>query len=180
MKPWRTLEGTVVAGHGVASGQGKNSPFPSGTIAMQAPFFKALGLDLSHYYLATLNVDIYPFRFTINEAPHHFKGVKWSPEHQAEDFFLSPCRVIVIEKPYSALIYYPDPETKIDHFKNASTLEIIAPFIEGICYGSKITIEVNPHDFARRILLHIVISKSSALPCIKLSNLVRITPLARY
>jgi len=44
---------------------------------------------------------------------------------------------------YNALIYYPHAETKIGHFQNKSTMEIIAPFINNIEYGDILYIIVN-------------------------------------
>ena len=36
------LIGRIVSGHGVASGRSDGSPYPAGTIAMQAPVFLSL------------------------------------------------------------------------------------------------------------------------------------------
>ena len=52
--------GVVVAGHGVASGRAADSPFAAGTIELQAPHFAALGLDLSPFVMATVNLDLAP------------------------------------------------------------------------------------------------------------------------
>ena len=44
------VSGRVCSGHGVASGRSAgqpHNPYPAGTIAMQMPYFKALGLDVS-------------------------------------------------------------------------------------------------------------------------------------
>ena len=41
-------KGVVVAGHGVASGRASDSPFAAGTIELQAPHFRARGLDRTH------------------------------------------------------------------------------------------------------------------------------------
>ena len=49
-----TMSGIINKGHGVASGASTSSPYPTGSIAMQAPFFKARGLDLSGCYFGTL------------------------------------------------------------------------------------------------------------------------------
>lgn len=40
-------------------------------------------------------------------------------------------------------IYYPHPETKIQHFKDSSTLEILVPYIEGIKYGESVEIDID-------------------------------------
>ncbi len=36
---WQKVAGVVVAGYGVASGQGEASLYPAGSIELQAPFF---------------------------------------------------------------------------------------------------------------------------------------------
>ena len=41
-------------GHGIASGKKKDDRFPDGTISMQIPIFKRLGLDLDHFHQGTL------------------------------------------------------------------------------------------------------------------------------
>ncbi|MEO0928977.1 MAG: hypothetical protein AAFY63_24355, partial [Cyanobacteria bacterium J06643_13] len=55
-----SLVGTVKAGHQVASGQATDSPYEQGTLEMQLPYFRALGLDLRDFFLGTLNVSIAP------------------------------------------------------------------------------------------------------------------------
>lgn len=60
-----TLTGIVKPGHQVASGNAQDSPYEQGTLAMQLPFFRDLGLDLSGFFLATLNVSIAPQTFKI-------------------------------------------------------------------------------------------------------------------
>ena len=48
------ISGTIIKGYGVASGSGEDKTFPAGTIKMQAPFFKKLGLDISNLYICLL------------------------------------------------------------------------------------------------------------------------------
>ena len=61
------LSAVLLDGHGVASGravhagESRTSPYPKGTIAMQSPFFAALGLDLSPFWPGTLNLSFSPF-----------------------------------------------------------------------------------------------------------------------
>lgn len=43
----KRFKATIIQGHRVASGLNGNPAFPGGTLRMQAPFFKARGLDLS-------------------------------------------------------------------------------------------------------------------------------------
>ena len=73
MTSLRWHPGVLFKGHGVASGQALSSgasgisPYPKGTIAMQSPFFAALGLDLSPYWPGTLNLSFAPSE---HAAPH--------------------------------------------------------------------------------------------------------------
>ena len=55
------LKGKIVKGHGVASGISKTTPYPKGSLEMQFPFFKKMGLDLYQFYMGTLNLDIRPY-----------------------------------------------------------------------------------------------------------------------
>ena len=48
--------GVVKEGHGVASGKNFDARFPDGTIAMQMPYFKRLGIDLKSYFKGTINI----------------------------------------------------------------------------------------------------------------------------
>ena len=52
------MKGRVIKGHQVASGKAIDSPFSAGTIALQKPLFKKLGLDLSQMFNGTINLAI--------------------------------------------------------------------------------------------------------------------------
>ena len=43
-------------------------------------------------------------------------------------------------------VYYPHPDTKPRHFQPPSVIEVIAPLIEGIAYGSPVRLEVDPSE----------------------------------
>lgn len=138
---WDRVSGTLVCGHKVASGLGVNTPYPGGTIEMQSPFFKELGLDLSPYFQGTLNVSIAPFTFKIIQPELTFKNVEWTDLHPPENFSFSVCRILFKNCRYESLIYYPHPETKKRHFQAPSIIEIIAPFISEIKYGDSLEVE---------------------------------------
>lgn len=137
---WITIDGVIARGHHVASRKSKE--YPRGTIVMQKPFFKKLGLDLSGYKNGTLNVSIAPKRFVMGEAEHAFKKVAWTTLHPPEDFSFSRCVVVFKRKNYEGWIYYPHPETKARHFQNASIVEVIAVEIPGIGYGDAVKLKV--------------------------------------
>lgn len=141
---WIAVPGIVQPGHQVASGRSRSSPYPQGTIEMQTPFFRALGLDLAAYFPGTLNVSIWPYRFVVQQPQYTFAQVKWSPEHEPESFSFCDCRITFQQLQVQGLIYYPHPETKLDHFQDPSTLEILAPPIPNIGYGDRVLIEFDP------------------------------------
>lgn len=142
------LNAILQQGHQVASGLSKHSPYPAGTIAIQQPFFAALGLDLSEYYPATLNLNIHPNEFTLQQADYHFKQVHWAEGFEAEDFSFVKCSVGFAQQHYKALIYYPHPETKRRHFQPNTMLEILAPYIANMHYGARLTLQLDAHKIA--------------------------------
>ncbi|MGF1536504.1 MAG: hypothetical protein ACFB4J_08495 [Elainellaceae cyanobacterium] len=138
------VAGVVCAGHGVASGRAENSPYPRGTIEMQQPIFKALGLDLSGFFCGTLNVSITPYAYRIIAPEWTFRQVTWTDRHPPEDFSFSRCRLWVQGDAHEGLIYYPHPETKRRNFQAASTLEVIAPLIRHLRPGDGVCLNYNP------------------------------------
>jgi hypothetical protein len=138
-----SVSATIVPGYQVASGANANPRFPGGTLRMQLPFFSALGLDLSAYHLATLNLSIAPVRYQVVAPRLTFRKVKWHPTELAEDFSFFDCKLhMPSREPVPALIYYPHPDTKPEHFQPDELLEVLAPFIEGISYGMRLMLEV--------------------------------------
>jgi hypothetical protein len=144
IREWLTIRGVIVRGHEVASKMSEH--YPEGTIAMQIPFFKERGLDLTPYYRGTLNISISPYKFRVKNAEYKFPKVDWTPNHPPEDFSFSRCNVIFKDEPYEGWIYYPHPETKIRHHQNDSLIEVVAHYITGINYGDEIEIKVNPSE----------------------------------
>ena len=137
------IPATIVQGHRVASGLNGNPRFPGGTLRMQLPFFRELGLDLSSYHLGTLNVSIAPMSYRVMNPKWTFRALKWHPTEPAEDF--SFFDVIVHregEPSISGSIYFPHPETKPEHFQKPEVLELLLPWMEGLTYGQKIWLEV--------------------------------------
>jgi hypothetical protein len=137
------ISATIIQGHRVASGLNGNPRFPGGTMRMQLPFFRELGLDLSGYHLGTLNVSIAPMSYRVVQPKWTFRALKWHPTEPAEDF--SFFDVIVHRDDGDAvngLIYFPHPETKPEHFQKPDVLELLLPWTEGLGYGTKIRLEV--------------------------------------
>lgn len=145
-KKWITVNGTISKGHQVASGIAKDSPYPQGSIYMQTPFFKQLGLDISSFFAGTLNIKISPYKFKLYNPQYTFELVKWNPHSPPETFSFSFCQVIYNKGKYTGLIYYPHPETKPNHFQDDSTLEILTQPLDFIEYGHSIELNLNPTE----------------------------------
>jgi len=136
------IPATIVQGHRVASGLNGNPKFPGGTLRMQLPYFKALGLDLSVYHLGTLNVSIAPQSYRVVAPKLTFREVKWHPTEPAEDFSFFDVVVRRADVPAVAgLIYFPHPDTKPEHFQQADVLELLLPWTAGLAYGVEIQLE---------------------------------------
>ncbi len=132
-------------GHRVASGMKDDPRFPGGTLALQAPFFARLGVNLSAYHPGTLNLSIAPHRYQVLKPRLTFRQVHWHSTEPAEDFSFFDCQLqLASQEPVAALIYYPHPETKPEHFQAPDVLEVLAPTIAGLEYGSKLRLAVDP------------------------------------
>ncbi len=139
------IPATIVQGHRVASGLNGNPRFPGGTLRMQLPFFRKLGLDLSRYHLGTLNVCIAPLSYRVVQPKFTFRDVKWHPTEPTEDFsFFDVVEHRDDAAPVSGLIYFPHPETKPEHFLSPDVLELLLPWTEGLGYGMKLRLDVPP------------------------------------
>lgn len=135
--------GTVVCGYRVASGLADDSPYPEGSLRAQIPHFRRLGLDLSHCYPGTLNVNIEPLCFRIVRPRFVFADVNWIDGHPAETFSFSPCVVTHEGQAVSGYVYFPHTETKSKHFHSSSILEVVAPKITAVGYGSTVELELD-------------------------------------
>jgi hypothetical protein len=135
-----TLSGIVVLGHGVASGRASNSPYPTGSIAMQMPFFKVLGLDLRHCWPGTLNVSIAPHIWELLAPDHCFENLAWTHLHPPETFSFVQVQLSWRGQQTTAWLYRPHPETKAAHHQKPSIMEIIAPRLEGLNYGDAVKV----------------------------------------
>ncbi len=140
---WTTVNGIIQRGHQVASGVTGDTPYPAGTIEMQKPFFKALGLDLTPFFMGTLNISISPYKFTMDNPEYSFRQVQWTDRHPPEDFSFSRCRLIFKDVSYDGWVYYPHPETKKTHFQNPSIVEVITSPIPNLEYDAKIELALN-------------------------------------
>ena len=137
------MRATVLAGYGVASGRSGDPRFPGGTLAMQLEPFRQRGLDLSGYYLGTLNLSIAPHSYRVLRPSTTLRNVRWHPTEPPEDFSFFDCRLLMDDgRVYEGLIYYPHPDTKPDHVQPDDVLVVLAERVEGIGYGDRVWLEV--------------------------------------
>ncbi len=132
------LQGLVVQGHGVASGVASNSPYPQGSVSMQLPFFKTLGLDLSDCWPGTVNVSLAPLTWSLVQADYCFERVIWTHLHPAETFSFVRLKLLWRQHNVDAWLYRPHPETKAAHHQANTVVEIIAPRLDGLAYGDNV------------------------------------------
>ena len=138
--------GRCVAGHGVASGRAADSPYPAGTISLQAPLFACHGIDLSPYQQATLNLDFSPGEWRLRQPDHQVEQLLWSDRHPPETFSFWRCRLQPLDARIAAveaLIYYPHPETKQTHHQPPALLEVLAPPLGSIAMGEQFQLWVD-------------------------------------
>ncbi len=136
------IKGIVRPGYGVASGKNKDERYPEGTIKQQFKYFLERGLDLSCYFLGTVNLDISPYKFNYKKPKHFFENINWSDHIPPENFYFFDVSLHFQGKTFEGLIYMPDPKTKEDHIQRPSILELLLPKVNGLHYGQTVAIEV--------------------------------------
>lgn len=137
------VNAVVRQGHGVASGKAKDPRYPKGTIKAQYEHFLQKGLDLSQYFLGTINLDIAPYFFEIIKPKYFLENISWSEFIPPENFYFFDVSLQLNENTYTGLIYMPDPVTKAEHFQNPSILELLLPKIDSLKYGDTVIVEVD-------------------------------------
>ena len=142
----QSVVGTVTEGHKVASGNSEDSPYPLGSIEMQFPYFKKLGLDLRGFFLGTLNISIEPYSFEVKEPEFTFRNVAWAKGFPREDFSFSRCVIIFNDYSYHGLIYYPHGGTKTRHFHSSSVAEVLSEYITDIHYGDRVILQYKENE----------------------------------
>lgn len=133
-------------GHGVASGRSPSTPYPAGTIALQAPLFAARGIDLSPYYPGTLNLGFDDTRWQLRCPDARVERLHWTDRHPPEtfSFWSVALRWQGQAEPVAGLLYWPHPETKRAHHQDPDRLEVLAPWIPGIAAAQALELGVDP------------------------------------
>lgn len=149
--PLMISHGTIVRGHRVASGLGRDRRFPEGTIAAQLPFFRRLvpGFDAhlgGSAFPGTINVGFAGCVVAPARPEIRLVGIDWTAHFPPETFFLSRCALVAgdaVEVP--VFLYMPDPVTKPGHFQPSGIVELLARFVPGLAYGTPVALR---HDAA--------------------------------
>lgn len=146
----KSVNATVLRGYRLCSGDSPEDPrFPGGTLRMQIPCFSAAGFDLAGYFdgdffCGSLNLSVAPALVRLKQPEVFLPGIKWSPVFPAENFYLSPAQILHHGVAHRALLYIPDPATKVDHFPAPSLVEVIAQPVAGLRYDDQTTLIYNP------------------------------------
>ncbi len=138
------VQGRVVEGHRIASGEANDSPYPAGSLSLQIPHFRDRGLDLSDYHRATINVALEVSSVRILQPDHHFAQVRWFEGIPAEDFSFVRCRLEYRGQTHEGWVYYPHPETKPAHRQPSNVIEVVTHRVADLSYGDAVTVEVDP------------------------------------
>lgn len=128
----------------MASGRAADSPYPGGTIALQAPFFAAQGIALDAYFPGTLNVDLAP-HLPPPPRPVFDRRLRWFGTLE-ERFLLTPVALRHAGRVHEGLWYLPDPATKPAHFQRATVVELLLPWIEGLPADAQVEVGFPPPD----------------------------------
>ena len=141
-----TVKAIIIRGYGAASGKKGDARYPEGTLKQQAPLFKARGIALEAYFMGTLNLDISPLQYEIGTPKHFVEGLDWTPHIPPENFYFFDITLHYGEADYEGLVYLPDPETKVEHQHQRSTLEVLLPKIDALEYDTEVSLTVDPEQ----------------------------------
>lgn len=141
------LGAQVVRGHGVASGANPDGAYVGGTLAPQLPLFAERGLDLSRFHRGTINLATPGHVLRLIAADHTFSQVAWTDRIPPEDFSFSRAQVAYQGQTYAAYVYWPHPETKVEHFQEPGLIEVIAEEVPALTYGANVELRLQREHF---------------------------------
>lgn len=139
------MQARLLRGRGVASGRGGDPRYPDGTLALQAPLFARLGVDLQRFRRGTLNLSVAPFHVRVATPDVTLRQIAWSPHVPPEDFSFVRCRV---GRPgageHEALVYWPHPDTTPEHHQPPTVVEVLAPDLGDVAAGEAVALTYDP------------------------------------
>ncbi len=137
------IKGKIKPGYGVASGKSKSSKYPEGTLRLQFKHFLKRNLDLSPYFMGTINLDIAPYIYEIKKPKYFFENINWTDHIPPENFYFFDVSLLFKDITYKGLIYMPDSSTKEEHVQGPSVLELLLPKIDGLNYYDIVVVELD-------------------------------------
>ena len=139
-----SVTGTITQGFRIASGlntegvPGPNGQMIKDSFVRQRPFFEAEIPELKAVWTGTINVNIAP-QFCKMLSFDHEITCEWHPGITETFGVVSGVAVQVGRSQYvPAFIYYPMPSDI--HTPRHELIEVLAPKIEGLSYGDKVTL----------------------------------------
>jgi hypothetical protein len=109
------------------------------------PHFQARGVDLSLFFVGTINVDLAPRAFQVIGGTR-LENINWTDLIPPETFSFVPAEIEVGGKLYRAMVYYPHPETKVENFQSPTVLEFLAEPVPDLAYGDEVWILLDDSD----------------------------------
>lgn len=137
------VHGTVVAGHGVASGIADDPRHPEGTLSKQFPHFAAAGLPIDGLRPGTINIETGMLLRPI-QPRLSLERLSWDEDVPPETFSFFDARLAVEGRIHHGFVYRPHPETKPDHHQPEDVVEVLAGPIPGLEPGAPISLWVDP------------------------------------
>ena len=134
------IGGTIIRGHQVASGLASDCPWPGGSIARQLPLMAKLGVPVGSFFAGTLNVALDSESVMYPEDAEFDFVLDWRHPDKPTHFWLHALRLGFNEREYLGWSYrkmYPLGYVSL-HPQPPNVIEVLAPFIPGISYGSRV------------------------------------------
>jgi hypothetical protein len=144
-----TAQARLAVGHRVASGLAGDARFPKGTIEPQLRFFRAAVSQFDIYFdgpvfPGTLNLAFDRCAIDIRQPEHFLPHIPWTDQFAPENFYLSPCVLVVANCRHRGLLYIPDPVTKPDHAQPTNIVEVLSTHIPALQYDDQLTLAYSP------------------------------------
>jgi len=132
-----TIKGIISEGLKAASGQRHKGA--AGTIALQKPGLKSIGVEVDKLFNGTINLQLKQ-GFHITKPDYTLTDYEWI-EGVFESFDILRCKIKYGQSTYEGYVYRPK-ESEHAAAHEASIVELLAPEIPGIRYGDRLSIDV--------------------------------------
>jgi hypothetical protein len=134
------MRGRVIKGHQVASGFAVDCPWPGGSVARQLPLMAQHGVPIDGLFAGTLNVGLEVGEVPFPDTAEFDFVLDWRAPDKPTHFRLHALTIEFGNARYPGWSYrklYPPGYVSI-HPQPNNVLEVLAPPIIGIAYGSRV------------------------------------------